>query len=59
MLKNKNKEKRCILIKLSLATINPKRPYAVILGGSKVSDKIGVIKNLVSICDYILIGGGS
>ena len=44
--------------KLSLATINPKRPYAVILGGSKVSDKIGVIKNLVSICDYILIGGG-
>jgi len=44
--------------KLSLATINPKRPYAVILGGSKVSDKIGVIKNLVNICDYILIGGG-
>ena len=44
--------------KLSLATNNPKRPYAVILGGSKVSDKIGVIKNLVNICDYILIGGG-
>lgn len=44
--------------KLSLAINNPKRPYAVILGGSKVSDKIGVIKNLVNICDYILIGGG-
>ena len=46
------------LEKLSLAIDNPKRPYAVILGGSKVSDKIGVIKNLVNICDYILIGGG-
>jgi len=46
------------LNKLSLAINNPKRPYAVILGGSKVSDKIGVIKNLARICDYILIGGG-
>ncbi len=44
--------------KLSLAINTPNRPYAVILGGSKVSDKIGVIKNLVNICDYILIGGG-
>ena len=44
--------------KLSLAINNPKRPYALILGGSKVSDKIGVIENLVKICDYILIGGG-
>ena len=44
--------------KLNLAIENPKRPYAVILGGSKVSDKIGVIKNLVNECDYLLIGGG-
>ncbi|MBR6690740.1 MAG: phosphoglycerate kinase [Bacilli bacterium] len=46
------------LDKLNLAITNPKKPFAVILGGAKVSDKIGVIKNLVGICDYILIGGG-
>ena len=37
---------------------NPKRPFTVILGGSKVKDKIGVIENLVKIADNIIIGGG-
>lgn len=37
---------------------NPKRPLTIILGGSKVADKIGVIENLIKIADYLLIGGG-
>ena len=40
------------------AITNPNRPLTVILGGSKVSDKIKVIENLINIADYILIGGG-
>ena len=36
---------------------NPKKPYTIILGGSKVSDKIGLIKNLIKKADYMLIGG--
>lgn len=43
---------------LSRATTNPERPYAVVLGGSKVSDKLGVIKNLLTKADRLLIGGG-
>ncbi|MCU0300755.1 MAG: phosphoglycerate kinase [Candidatus Nanopelagicales bacterium] len=37
---------------------NPDRPYVVILGGSKVSDKLGVIDNLIDNVDRLLIGGG-
>jgi phosphoglycerate kinase len=39
-------------------TENPERPYAVVLGGSKVSDKLGVIDNLLGKADKLLIGGG-
>ena len=40
------------------ALANPKRPLVAILGGSKVSSKIGVINNLLNIADTIIIGGG-
>jgi len=40
------------------AISNPKRPLVAILGGSKVSSKIGVINNLLEIADVIIIGGG-
>lgn len=42
---------------LEKLTKKPKRPYTIILGGSKVSDKINLIKNLAKKADYILIGG--
>ena len=43
---------------LSRLTGEPDRPYVVVLGGSKVSDKLGVIDNLIGSVDRLLIGGG-
>jgi phosphoglycerate kinase len=43
---------------LKKLTENPDRPYGVVLGGAKVSDKIGVIKNLLEKVDLLAIGGG-
>lgn len=43
---------------LSKVTDNPERPYVVILGGAKVSDKLGVIENLLHKADTLIIGGG-
>src|SRR5258707_9510223 len=43
---------------LGQAIDNPKHPYIAILGGAKISDKIGVIENLLSKADRVLVGGG-
>src|SRR5699024_1818989 len=43
---------------LSKATQDPERPYVVVLGGAKVADKLGVIENLITKADTLLIGGG-
>ncbi|HET7414714.1 MAG TPA: phosphoglycerate kinase [Arthrobacter sp.] len=43
---------------LDTLTRTPERPYVVVLGGSKVSDKLAVIDNLMGQADYLLIGGG-
>ena len=43
---------------LGRAVTDPERPYVVILGGSKVSDKLGVIANLLTKADRLIIGGG-
>jgi len=43
---------------LSKATLNPQKPFVVILGGAKVSDKIALIENLLPKADTFIIGGG-
>jgi len=52
----------CLLTRASLAqdgaVSKPVRPFAAIVGGSKVSSKIGVIETLLSKCDKLVLGGG-
>ncbi|MHA7238816.1 phosphoglycerate kinase [Arthrobacter sp. TMS1-12-1] len=46
------------LVVLEKLTKDPQRPFVVVLGGSKVSDKLAVIENLIGTADRILVGGG-
>lgn len=43
---------------LESLTVEPKRPFVVVLGGAKVSDKLAVIERLLTVADQILVGGG-
>ncbi|MUK01024.1 phosphoglycerate kinase [Vibrio cholerae] len=49
---------RAELVVLEKLTKDPQRPFVVVLGGSKVSDKLAVIENLIGTADRILVGGG-
>lgn len=43
---------------LSRLIKNPMRPFVALLGGAKVSDKLGIVENLMNLCDHLMIGGG-